>query len=274
MFGGHSFDMGEDWYKKQAQKKEDEQMSKFKDNLRSVGFQTNNEGKFYEPAGKSQNSPYQHLASEQNIEKDADGKPIRPRFDSLIDANTGLLQSPYQIDAGQDIVANKDAINKLRGIATQDRPSAWANAQNSKIDNAYSQQVDQLRAQTNASRAGANRNLAMRGGLSSGARERIASNTALAEMKGTQDLAAKRDSSKLDIAGQDYQNQVSLLSKMPALENQALSTDIQNRQANNQANQFNIQAALEEKNRKNQAEMNAYTEQIKAWAAIEEAKAI
>lgn len=206
--------------------------------------------------------------------KNPDGSPIRPEFQSLLDPATGLLQSQYQASWGSDIAPDTRAIEAIRARALSTGPSAWQNLalQNQALEE---QGLKNTAQQQGASAAAQARSaLASKYGLSPAAAERLATQNQRAQMNALQNVAFQGAKARSDIGLQDEQMRNQLLQALPGQENQLAQIALQNRAANVGVNEWNIQNALAEKRAKDQADLNAYHEQMSAWAANKQAEAM
>lgn len=143
-----------------------------------------------------------------------------PEFNSLLDQNTGLLKSQYQKAGGsawQDMQLANQKVQQQAGLDQASKGAAAANAQ------AQSQ-------------------LAMRGGLSSGARERIATGGAQNANLNKQNLYRQGEMARMGI-----------------------NTEAE--KMNRDAQDFNIKAALGEQNAQRQNEQLKYQERMRALAS-------
>lgn len=143
-----------------------------------------------------------------------------PQFNSLIDANTGLLKDQYKMKGG----------------------SAWQDMQLAQQKVQQQQAIDDAMRASAASNAGAYNQLAMRGGLSSGARERIAAGSAQGANANRQNIFRQGELKRLGI-----------------------NTEAEG--MNRQADAFNIKSALDEQNAQRANEQLKYSERMKALAS-------
>lgn len=195
-------------------------------------------------------NPFTPTYSRYSYPLDASGRPIMPEFQTIADPSTGLLKSQYQLQNN----LNTDALNQLQSEAMRPagQMSKWGQM-------ALAQAQDQNAAQAAGQTAQARNNLAMSGGLRTGARERLAGMGANSQLMGNQ--AALRN-----VQTQDEQNRMNLLQQMPAMQQQAAQygSDIQNKNIGNTLNEL-LQSRL--------ATQNQYNEAMKGWAAINTAAA-
>ena len=184
------------------------------------------------------------------------GRPDRPEWESLIDPNTGLLQSQLMLDNQY----NQDALNQLRqeGLRGPGEASAWRGL----MDQRLTQQAGQASAGAQAATQNAMSGLAMRGGLRAGTAERLAARGADQAVEAQQRIFGQ--GLNLDI--QDEQQRLASLGAL----NQA---ELQAGQFGQGVQQFNIQQALNENLQKRAEQINAYNEQMRAWASERTAQA-
>jgi hypothetical protein len=222
---------------------------------------------------------------------------LRPSFESLVDSNTGQLGENYQVRVAPSnlpkleqmlnaLQLNTQGLEKLRGEALRDAGTASVWAQIAKQQQALEEQslLDRAARAGAASTASAFSNLARRGGVNAGARERLAAGGALGMMRGRQDIAMEGAKARANISATDEGNRLSLLRELPAMEVAALQPGIQKTNIWAQmagqesaqqydANKFNVANLIAERDKKQQFEMNKYSEIMKAWAADRSARA-
>lgn len=112
---------------------------------------------------------------------------------------------------------------------------------------------------------------AMRGGLRSGASERIADTGQKNLLNSWQDIARYGQQDRAGLQTQEEGYKQNLMSQLPGMESQRAAQDLLTQQYNvgqqNQSEQFNIQNALTEGRLVETAKQKAYAEQMRAWAA-------
>lgn len=162
---------------------------------------------------------------------------------------------------------NTGALDTLNQKATQQGASPWLQMQLQKQNMEQQQGLSHAASQSAGATAGARANLAMKGGLSGGAAERVARG-------GAQDLNAQRQ----NIAQTGSTNRVNLGIQDESNKNQLLGQAVGANQAQNaQAigiGQFNAANTLAENNANNSFNMNKYQEQMKSYGAGNTANAI
>lgn len=219
----------------------------------------------------------------------------RPEFLSGYDKGSGLLQDKYQqkgpgSNIGEldrrmgDIQLNTQGLEAIRGKALATGPSAWAQMATQKQQQEESQQRGQSAQQGAAAQAQARSQLAMRGGLSGGARQRLAMQGARDQAQAGQQIGAQGQSARAGIGLQDEQTKNQMLSQLPGQELAALQPAMQKASAWQQMaqgeqgqaiqrEQFNTTAALQQQQNQNQANMGLYQEQMKSQASERQARA-
>lgn len=220
--------------------------------------------------------------------------PNDPTFTSLIDPKTGMIGSQYQIQSPElssqladrlgSINLNTQGLDKFRNFALSDGPSEYA--QNLLQKQGLEQQnALQDAARNQASQAAqARTNMAMRGGINSGAAERLARSSMLSGYNQQQQIARQGMGDRLGIQANDAQQRVQALSQLPGMEVQSLQPQFQktslwfqganaDRTANMQAQQNNIANTLAEQNAQRQFDQNNYNQKMSAYGGIKQAQA-
>jgi len=181
---------------------------------------------------------------------DATGKPILKDFESNIDPNTGLLRTQYQT---KDVL-NRQGLAAMRGEALRDpgTMSRWGQMATNQARNQMTQQVAGQQQQ-------ATNQLAMQGGLRTGARERLASQGMRSQLEGGQQALG-------NVQMQDEQNRQKWLQMLPGQELAAANYDTGVQDTNiNRAGSEITQGRLWDTNR--------YNEAMRAWGAEKTAAA-
>lgn len=177
---------------------------------------------------------------------------IRPDYLTMRDPETGGLSSRFQQSLGS---ANQALMDK----AMSEGDSPWAAAQRGIIDNQYNKSMGDLQQRTGSQLAQARSNLAMRGGLGSGARERLGNTASMNQMLAQQGLGAQRSNQNLNLSMQDETMKNNMLTGLGATQ--------QNIQLGNIGR---LQSDLANQNLYNQ---QTYAEDMRTKGAIESSKA-
>lgn len=198
-------------------------------------------------------------------------QPGMPGFQNIWDESQSLY--PFMEQQTSGINLNRDGLNKLRSEALRTGPSQWANLRE------QSQRLDQKNAmegmkQDTASELATQRaQLAMRGGLSGGARERLAQSAIPASIQMQQGQRQQGQMARLGIGIQDEQNRMNQLQSLPGLELSALQPDLEKAKLLTGAKEFDTQARAKNTTARNQYEMDKYNQQMQAWASNRTAQA-
>lgn len=201
-------------------------------------------------------------------------EPTMPGFESQIDPATGLLKKPYQLEYGPEIKADQRGIEAFRNRALQEGPSAWQNLALKQQGLEEKSARENLAQQGASAAAQARSNLAMRGGLSGGAAERLAMNQARAGMAGQQQLGAQGAQARANLALQDEQMRNQFLSQLPQQDLAQANLAMQNRSGQLGVQEKNIAGALSDKQAQRQADLSKYQEQMKAYSAKQAGQAM
>jgi hypothetical protein len=234
-----------------------------------------------------------HTPKEAYIDPYAD-MPTRPEYQTLMDSSTGWLTDPYILKS-QDITPDLDkrlsninldtrGLEALRERALTPGDSAWAKLMLQKQGIEEGTARDAAAKSAGAAQAQARASLAMRGGLTGGARQRIAMTGARNAMDERQNIARQGLTDRLSVRTEDEKQRMNTLTQLPGMEVQALQPEFQKTQlwsnmsqfdnSNKlKANEFNIQQAIGEKRAKDQFEMQKYNANMQTWAANKQGEA-
>ena len=195
-------------------------------------------------------------------EMDLSGRPQMAAFQSQLGPG-GMMPEQYQI---QDQL-NRGGLEKIRGIALGEGPSAWAQARGQELQTQQAQGMSDLAAQSQSAQAQARGQMARRGGISSGARERMAMGGAQSNIMNQQRARLGGQQAREGLATEDERRKSQMLQQLPGQE-------IQSAQFGRAGEQFNIQRALQEKQAERSYNMQKYQADSQAWAAQKQAEAI
>jgi hypothetical protein len=197
-----------------------------------------------DPIQQLVDSPFTPKWSNKSVPTGPDGRPLLAEFQTVGDTQTGLLKSPYNLQQNLDM----RGMEALRGEALRDpnQMSRWGQL-------ALSQQQNQGANQMAGSLSQARNQLAMQGGLRSGARERLASQGMRQQMLGNQGAL-----SQIQMA--DEQNRQKALAGLPGQE-------IQTAQYQSGISDKNISRALNEIFQGRQNQQGSYNEAMKGWGS-------
>lgn len=205
-------------------------------------YTTFNKG--YTPTKNDLNNPFQTKWSQQPVPTGPDGKPLGVEFSSLGDPSTGLLRSPYNLQSQ----LHTGAMTQLRNEALRDpnTMSKWGQL-------ALAQGQNQSALQNAGAMNQARNQMAMQGGIRSGARERLAKS-------GLQNTLAQNQNVWSNIALQDEKNRQQQLQNLPGMELQQANylTGLQDK---------NIGRAIGEVNTGRAMQQQQFNEAMRAWGA-------
>ncbi len=191
---------------------------------------------------------------------DAGGMPNAPTFQ-------GEGNAKLATDALAQIGNNRSALNQFQNEAMRQGPSAWAGLANAQQNAEQGIGKDRARKESMSGAAGANAALAMRGGSSAGARERIQNAGAKNYMDMSQQAAQQAGQNRMQIGVNDEANRIQQLGMAPGMQNQADTFDM------NKVNAANA-ARWQEANSRNQFNANTYQNQMQNFGAAQSANAI
>lgn len=233
-----------------------------------------------DPFGQNRNGKIAELQKRAELEKkeksniaqglNPDGSAIRPEYQSLLDPATGMMQSQYQIEGGQIDPTKLEGLTAFKARALGEGPSSWAKLMLEQNEADKKGRLDSAVKQAASSQAGARSGLAMRGGLSMGARERLAAGGMKDLLMARQGVASDANKGRLGILTSDEDTKNKFLMQLPGME-----TDLQkyNIGQKDKSKEFNIMRALEEKRAKDVQSLEVYKEQQKKWASDRQAEA-
>lgn len=199
-----------------------------------------------------------------------DGSPIRKDWQSLLDPKTGKLKDGYTMNISGLDPTQWEGYSKYKQEALRSGPSAWATLQNQSQGVQEMAQKEQAARQSLSGMNQANSGLAMRGGLSAGAR-------GLAARAGQRDLLNSRQNvarqgiiNRLGISTTDETNRIGQLANLSSSEQ---SLGQYNKTLEGKQSEFNINNLIQEQQGKRGYDDMTYQEQMKKWAAGRQADA-
>jgi hypothetical protein len=158
----------------------------------------------------------------------------------------------------QAATQSQDVLNKLVGTATAQGPSDQAKYLQDANKRLMNNSLDQAEALGKGNLAGMTSNLAMRGGLDSGARERLNKGSGFETMMNKQRIMNDAAGANLDILAKDESSKLDTLKALPA----SLLAQAGFQQGNKQ---FDIQNTLNTVG-------NKYSTDMQAWGANQAAR--
>lgn len=235
----------------------------------------------------------------------------QPNYVGARDSDSGLLRGEYTLRAQPNVKfksnlsdlnsrlaginLNTQGLEAIRNRALGTGPSAWAQLMLEKQGIEQGTRLDELMKQSNAAQAAARSALASHGGLSSGARERLATKGMRDELMGRQAAGRAGQTERLGILTQDEQDRLNLLKGLPSMEVQALEPQFQktniwatlanseagrqqdlslaNRAYSTDVEKNNIDRLFADTQGYNKFQQDKWAKQMEAWGADMQAKA-
>jgi hypothetical protein len=225
----------------------------------------------YSPHGFSAGSPWGTMLPSPYGKWRPDA-PATPSYFNGYDPESMSTTNPLDMQLN-GINLDKRGLDQFRNEALRTGPSQWASKAGEQQNLEEMQAREHAGRQAKSGSAGAMSDLAMRGGLTGGARERVAKSGARNYLDVTQDTARQGSQNRLQIGVNDEQNRIQQLGMLPGMETQALQPDFQKAQMLNQSKEFDVNAMMQEAQNRNIFTGNAYNQQMKGWAAEKTAKA-
>ena len=203
----------------------------------------------------------------------ADALANRPEFAGLTNPETGELDERFALQKPEDVGVDERGLDKFRSEALREGPSAFANLQQEKLQAEQLGRRDDAASQQAQAQAQAQAQLASSGGLSGGARERLAGGGARDLLRQRQDISRQGQLSRLDIAGQDEGRRVDQLGRLPGMELQRASLDERNLGRNLEVERLNKGALAGDVKAKGQFELDLFKERMKSFGTERTAQA-
>lgn len=199
-----------------------------------------------------------------------DGSPIRPEYDSILNPDgtlpDNLKYNPTLIDPssleGYNMI--KEIANK--GIGESDFANILKQQNNMNREN----NIDAASRQGAAGTRMAINNLATRGGVSSGARERIAAGGARDLTMAKQGAYRDASTNLLDILKADTARKDNATKQFAEAEGKI---SFANNDLTNNASQYNLENILKDRAGRNDWNMDTYKSQLDKWGANKQAEA-
>lgn len=187
-------------------------------------------------------------------------EPARPGYQDIW--NEHMQMQPF----AQEQLSGMKGFNQFQNEAMRSGPSAWAQQAGSQQDLLAKRAMNQGALASRGAAAQAASQLAMRGGVTAGARERLAKQGQRDYMNMAQDIRGGDAMNRMQIGMNDETNRVGQLGQLTGLENQRASLL-------GQARQMDVGNQMTNQQGKNAFNMDQYSEQMKAWGANQTANA-
>ena len=205
---------------------------------------------------------------------DMGAAPTLPGYNSIYDPNTMSLAHQMQgLLANDPTKYNTQPLQQIQSNAESTNASPWAQLQSQLAKTQTGQGMSQAANQAAGSTAQAQGNLAMSGGLSSGANERTQEAGQQGAIAAQQDVQNKGNQQQLQIGSQDAANKQQELMALPGMEAQAYSTSLQPIQMQGQADAQDMAAQMANNQALNQYNMGAFGNEASMYGAGQTANA-
>lgn len=190
------------------------------------------------------------------------GIPGSPGYNQVYDKGSMALLPGYE----KAIRENSSGFNELKDLALRHGSSAWANLAHTQQALQARDSADKAKTQVQSATGDATDHLAMQGGLTSGARERVAELGANNLVGAQQGIEKQKNQNNMQISMNDEQNRMANIGQLTDAEGRRVGqwegvrgADNQNQMTENQSvNAFN---------------QNKYNQQMQTWAAGKQAQA-
>lgn len=230
-------------------------------------------GQYYSDPKKAENDMF----ADDVFNKVMKGAGNQPNFESLINPD-GTLNSGYMLQGKGDVAfRDNDALSYLKDKATATGPSQWAQLMQGVIGQKKAGAMDDASTQGNAATASGMSGLATRGGLTAGARERMATKGAMNTLMAKQKVGRDATTDELSMLAQDETNKNSMLTSWAGLNEQSLgrnqNLDLGNREYGTNVDQFNLKTKLDDRRANQTFDMAKWQEGMKALGTYQTAQA-
>ena len=278
--------MADDWMQEMERRQQEQQMVDYGDgwqyNPQTGNYRNNQNGmqmnqQEYNSYIQQQNFKKQQEEAEAKRVADLkaqglnpDGSPIRQAWDSLVDEATGKLKKGYTMEISGLDPTQWEGYQKYKQEALRTGPSAWAKLQQQQNAAAAMQNKEAAARQALSGMNQGLSNLAMRGGMSAGARGLASRSAGRDLLMARQQAARAGDTANMQTMTTDEANRINQLAALSTSEQNIgqFNKTLEGKQA-----EFNISNLLQENQGKRAHSDMTYQEQMKKWAADKQAQA-
>lgn len=199
-------------------------------------------------------------------------QPTSPTFNPVFNPATQNIGPQAQALLGGNNL-DMTGLNAFQGQALSQGPTQWAQ-QAAQNQNYLAMQAKSQGAQTVAGQGAAARaSLASRGGLSSGAAERVAQGGANNYLAMTQGVNNQNSQNLMQIGMNDQQNKLSMMGQLPGMQLGAAGFGLQKTQTQLGANSADIANAMQGAQAQNTFNLGQYQTQMAGYGAGQTAQA-
>ncbi len=216
--------------------------------------------------------PFNFTGWGEKVTPQYEAQPTQPGYQQVYDPLSMAFAPEVQkrLDA---LALDTRGLEAFRNEALRRGPSSWAKLSTRKQFAEEADARDRAKQEARSSQAQAEADLAMRGGLSGGARERLTAGGARNLLAMSQDVGRQGGLNRMQIGINDEQNRISQLGMLPGMENSNLQAQLQKENLWENARQSDLQRTQAENERRNQWNQMLYQQQMQAWASNRQAQA-
>lgn len=208
------------------------------------------------------------------IKYDDFGRPIRNDYLSIADSEGNLLnQFNLSNRLGADVSVNKDGYNQIKANATAQGPTDWAKMQLADQSLKQANLINSSNKSNVSAQQQAMSQLASKGGISQGQRERLAMQGARQQTASNQGILNQGMQQQLQVGLQDQQRKDQFLNQLPQMDLANANFEQQQRQYRDAAQQYDLGNQLKDVAGFNAYRADAYGEAAKMWGADKSADA-
>lgn len=218
-------------------------------------------GMFGGPIGALMGSNYDKSRAQGGFDPYG-GMPTAPAYD---EAAAKKILAGYK-GAAEGGMPSQVGLDAFRNSAMRAGPSPWAVMAGQKTGQEASAARQKGARDVASQAANASTALAMRGGMQTGTRERLARQAGLSRLNLNQDIARQEAGNRLQIGINDEQNRLSQLGLLPGMEMNMAD-------AKRRALLTGVQGEERELDRRTGFNQNLYGQNMSAWAANKQADA-
>jgi hypothetical protein len=255
----------------EQQKREEEQRKITEMNNRAADLQKKEDNLRLTGTGFSQGALSGRDAA---IQYDSQGRPMRNAYLGVTDAQ-GNLRNQFSMSdkIGSDVQLNNQGLDAIRSRALSTGPSAWAQLANEKQGMEEQQAMQNAQRQNQSNFRQGMSNLAGRGGLSAGARERMAMQSMRQQNTANQGILNQGIQNRMNIGLQDQQQKDQMLQQLPGMDMNAANFAQGQRAFRTNAQQQDIGNALKDIGGYNAYRADAFNKAMQEWGTEKSANA-
>jgi hypothetical protein len=208
------------------------------------------------------------------LETIRDPNNVKPSIPDYIPTwNNSFSVADHIQPALDQIQPDTSGLAAFSNEAKRSGPGAWAGLAQKLNQQEAKTQLDQAQRTSAGSTAQAESNLAMRGGLDSGARERLATAGSNQYASAAQSIGNTEATNATKINMQDEQNRIQELEALPGIQNQYLAPQFQKIQLGEQAFATDVQGQEANVTNLNAYNQNRFSTQAQMYGADQQATA-